>query len=87
MRLAPIRKASRPLDDPHVLRSTIGALSQYFVGSASIEQTLGIVAQLGTDTLPGADLAGITMLTGRHPDTGPHPSRTGLGRPQGTLGR
>jgi len=57
------------LDDSDVLRSTIGALSKYFVGGASIEDTLIVVAQLGTDTLPGADMAGITMLSNGMPTT------------------
>jgi GAF domain-containing protein len=57
------------LDDSDVLRSTIRALSQYFVGGVSLEDTLTVVAQLGTDTLPNADMAGITLLSNGKPTT------------------
>jgi hypothetical protein len=47
----------------------LAALSRFYVGGASVQDTLHKVALLGADCIPGADLAGITMLHDGRPVT------------------
>jgi GAF domain-containing protein len=51
------------------LRETLLALSQFFVGDSSIEETLGRVAEMAVKVLPHAELAGITMMGEAGPET------------------
>jgi GAF domain-containing protein len=55
--------------DPDPFRSMLAALSRFYVGGASVQETLHKVALLGADCIPGADLAGITMLHDGRPVT------------------
>jgi len=55
--------------DADALRETLLALSHFFVGGASIEDTLTRVAEMAVTSLPGADLAGLTMMGEDRPET------------------
>lgn len=46
------------------IREALSALSRFFVGDGSVEQTLTKVAHLVTEAVPGADQAGITLKVG-----------------------
>lgn len=47
----------------------LAALAQFFVGDATVRETLDRVAELAVASLPGADLAGITMVVDGKPAT------------------
>ncbi len=55
--------------EPSRLARGLEAMSGFFVGGATLQETLEEVAQLGVDTVPAADLAGITMLVAGEPRT------------------
>jgi GAF domain-containing protein len=44
------------------LSASLAALSRFFVGDGTVEQTLTRVADLTVDAVPAADLVGITMI-------------------------
>lgn len=44
------------------LTDSLGALSRFFVGDGTVEETLARVADLTIEAVPAAELAGITML-------------------------
>ena len=44
------------------LTNSLAALSRFFVGDGTLEQTLARVADLTVEAVPAADMAGITML-------------------------
>jgi GAF domain-containing protein len=49
------------------LTESVAALSRFFVGDGTLEQTLRRVCELATQAVPAADFVGITMLVeGRH---------------------
>ncbi|MBW8825703.1 MAG: GAF and ANTAR domain-containing protein [Acidobacteria bacterium] len=49
------------------LTSSLAALSRFFVGDGTLEETLSRVTYLAVDAIPPADFAGITMMVeGRH---------------------
>jgi len=50
-------------------RAGLAALSSFFVGDASLRETLGRVTELSVEALRGADMAGITMLVEGRPQT------------------
>jgi GAF domain-containing protein len=50
-----------PLSDSPLSRS-LASLSRFFVGDGTFEETLTRVVDLAVEGVPGADLAGITML-------------------------
>ena len=49
-----------PSEDP--LARILTALSKFFVGDGTLKETLDRVAQLATEAVPAADIAGLTML-------------------------
>src|SRR3954447_3230205 len=56
----------RPMSD-QPLTESLAALSRFFVGDGTLEQTLLRVCELTTQAVPAADFVGITMLVeGRH---------------------
>jgi GAF domain-containing protein len=48
---------------------SVSALSRFFVGDGTVQETLDRVAGLACDAVPGADMAGITMLVEGRPTT------------------
>ncbi len=44
------------------LTKALGAMSEFFVGEATLRETLQQVAELACQTVPGAAMVGITML-------------------------
>ena len=55
------------VDSP--LRNSVVALTQFFVGDGTVEQTLQRVSQLTTEAIPAADLVGLTMMVEGHQRT------------------
>ena len=52
------------MNDSGVVREGLAALSKFFVGENSLEQTLQRVIELTQTTLPSVDMVAITMLNG-----------------------
>jgi GAF domain-containing protein len=50
------------MSDPSALQASVAALTQYFVGDATLGETLTRVAELTASAVPPADLVGITMM-------------------------
>jgi GAF domain-containing protein len=60
-------EAKEPLVADAPLTSSLAALSRFFVGDGTLQETLTRVADLTVEAVAPADLAGITMLVeGRH---------------------
>jgi len=53
---------SRAIDSSGSFEDSIAALSRFFVGDATLGETLTRVAHLGCAAVPGADMVGLTML-------------------------
>jgi GAF domain-containing protein len=51
------------------LTSSLAALSRFFVGDGTLQETLSRVADLTVEALPPVELAGITMMVEGHPQT------------------
>ncbi len=51
------------------LSQSLASLSEFFVGDATLQEALQRVADLACKTVPGADMAGITMLVDGRPKT------------------
>ena len=51
------------------LGESFAALSRFFVGDGTLQETLDRVADLAAEAVPGADLTGITMLVEGKPKT------------------
>ena len=49
-----------PSEDP--LAGSLAALSKFFVGDGTLQETLDRVALLATEAVPAADMVGLTML-------------------------
>ena len=56
-------------DHAGALSESLASLSHFFVGEATLQETLQRVADLACKTIPGADMVGITMLVGGRPAT------------------
>jgi GAF domain-containing protein len=56
-------------DRDEALQRSLDALSSYFVGNASLRETLLRVAELGEQALPGARFTGVTLLDDGRPTT------------------
>lgn len=52
------------------LAQSVAALSRFFVGDGTLQETLQRVAELAQEAIPGADFAGLTMLVEGRPRTG-----------------
>src|SRR3954452_9190929 len=50
------------ISEQPLLRQSVAALGQYFVGDATIGETLQRVSELATAAVPRSDLVGITMM-------------------------
>jgi hypothetical protein len=57
------------LSDTHLTES-LTALSRFFVGDGTVEETLQRVASLAVDAVDGAEFAGLTMIVEGRPRTG-----------------
>ena len=70
--------------DTQPLQESLSALTRYFVGDATLGQTLTRVAELTTIAVPEADLVGITMMVDGRPGTYvfTHPSIPEIDRAQ-----
>ena len=56
-------------DQTDPLGESLAALSRFFVGDGTLEETLYRVADLAAEAVPGADLTGLTMLVDGKPTT------------------
>jgi GAF domain-containing protein len=50
------------MSDQAALEASVAALTQYFIGDATLGETLTRVAELTTSAVPPADLVGITLM-------------------------
>lgn len=55
--------------DDQPLCDSLDALSRFFVGAASLEETLRTVSGLAEQALPQAEMTGITMVVDSRPST------------------
>jgi GAF domain-containing protein len=58
------------MDEYEAVRRGLAALSQFFISDGTLADTLTRVATLATEAVPGADVAGITMMIEGRPRTG-----------------